>query len=194
MTAQCAVEGCGRAPRYRGWCPTHYARWQRYGDVRAHLPIGKPGPAPTPAIVRVLRKVVLEPNGCWRYAGALSSVGYGSVSVGGGRGGNVGTHRVSYEHFYGPVPDGLFVLHSCDNPPCVNPAHLRAGTPLDNMRDRSERGRLNPWQRQLTHCKHGHPFTGENLGFAPSKPSVRICRTCQRERSRRYYAEKRAAA
>lgn len=56
----------------------------------------------------------------------------------------MGTHRASYIIRYGSVPDGLHVLHRCDNPPCCNPAHLFVGTPVDNVADMDAKGRRRP--------------------------------------------------
>lgn len=52
-------------------------------------------------------------------------------------------HRWSFEYHVGPIPAGMWVMHSCDNPPCVNPAHLSVGTPRDNALDMHRKGRAN---------------------------------------------------
>lgn len=80
---------------------------------------------------------------CWEWVGVRVPpqgrlLPYGLFSVGKKL---YRAHRFSYEIAIGPIPDGLLVLHKCDNPPCVNPAHLYAGTYVDNMRDRTSRGR-----------------------------------------------------
>lgn len=83
-----------------------------------------------------------EGDECWDWA-AFKHRGYGRMSVCGpdGRRRSVGAHRVSYLLHVGPIPDGLTVLHSCDNPPCTNPAHLFLGTNADNNFDRDAKQR-----------------------------------------------------
>lgn len=71
-------------------------------------------------------------GGCWYWTGSRSIRGYGRFQY---KGKIVGAHRVTYEVYKGPIPEGLFILHSCDNPSCVNPNHLIEGTQKDNMRD-----------------------------------------------------------
>lgn len=79
---------------------------------------------------------------CWLWTGALNAYGYGQISRPGKRGGNVTAHRAIFElHSGGPIPDGLFVLHRCDTPKCVNPAHLFLGTQADNIADMMAKGR-----------------------------------------------------
>lgn len=100
----------------------------------------------TKDIERFWSKVVKSENddSCWNWLAVPDRKGYGRFSIGGSRK-NGGTimfaHRVSWELAYGEIPDGLEVLHTCDNPPCVNPNHLFVGTQADNMRDMVAKGR-----------------------------------------------------
>lgn len=82
-------------------------------------------------------------TGCWLWTGRLRTSGYGVLSNFNGRG-SKSAHRLSHELFKGPIPEGLFVLHSCDVRACVNPAHLRAGTQKENIADCIARGRFRP--------------------------------------------------
>ncbi len=76
----------------------------------------------------------------WRTASGDAVTNYGMVSVDGIA---MGTHRIAWTLKNGPIPAGLYVLHKCDNPPCVNPAHLFLGTQKDNMKDMAAKGRHN---------------------------------------------------
>ncbi len=78
-------------------------------------------------------------SGCWEWTGCITSAGYAKMKVGPGLVREV--HRYVYELVNGPIPDGLFVLHHCDNRLCCNPVHLFLGTPSDNMRDMLIKGR-----------------------------------------------------
>lgn len=75
---------------------------------------------------------------CWEWSGSRDALGYGMFKH---KGKTRRAHRISWESRYGKVPDGLLVLHHCDNPSCVNPAHLFLGTNADNNRDMVSKGR-----------------------------------------------------
>ena len=130
---------------------------------------------------------VSRTESCWLWTGPVDRKGYG---LHGGRG---LAHRISWEMANGrAVPEGLFVLHHCDNPPCVNPAHLYDGTHQDNVNDMVARGR-NHIPPRKTHCVHGHELNAANLILQKRKPEngkdYWRCRACSnasaRERMRR---------
>jgi hypothetical protein len=79
-------------------------------------------------------------SGCWLWIGSVrnEATPYGRLNVGGK---TVIATRFSYERFIGPIPDGMFICHRCDNSLCVNPDHLFAGSPKDNMDDMIAKGR-----------------------------------------------------
>ncbi len=83
-----------------------------------------------------------NPDGCWAWKAARKRNGYGEIGSDGGRGQPLAAHRISYQLNVGPIPDTFCVCHRCDNPSCVNPAHLFLGTRQDNMRDALRKARL----------------------------------------------------
>jgi HNH endonuclease len=149
-TPLCAAEGCGREARGTTYCNRHYENLRRYGNPipRHDRPLGER-----------LREIgwTLTESGCWEWNGNRHRNGYGMFDAK-----NLGyvhakAHRVVYEHRVGPIPDGLELRHTCDNPPCVNPEHLLPGTHAENMADMVERGRHAAHSR--TECRNGHDLT-----------------------------------
>ena len=126
-----------------GWREWAANRREREG---ARLAAPEPIGARTSITQRFVTKFKRSgPDECWEWFGARSGRGYGRIHIYDRRGRKKyeGAHRVAWELANGRrVPQGLLVMHSCDNPPCVNPAHLSVGTQLENMRDAARKGRL----------------------------------------------------
>lgn len=138
MRQTCSVAGCNRKAIARGLCDMHYRRMRQYGSTDSRRKTVEQ---------RLMEKVRKDPGGCWLWTGVVVRR-YGQIGV---KGKGRRTHRVSYELFKGPIPEGLYVLHSCDNPLCVNPDHLFLGTNEDNMADMVKKGRA----ARMAGEKHG---------------------------------------
>lgn len=129
------------------------------------------------------------PEECWPWTGAKSDKGYGKIKLNGRRGPCVQAHRVVYEMFIGPIPEGLVLDHLCRNHGCVNPSHLEPVTDRVNiLRGEGHAAR----HAQQTRCIHGHPFNEANTYRRPD--GGRDCRTCRRDRMDRFKARRAVAA
>lgn len=118
---------------------------------------------------------------CWIWLLAKDKNGYGVAHKGRK---NFRAHRVSYEAFIGYVPPHLYVLHRCDNPPCVNPDHLFLGTNQDNMDDMVLKGR----KPRKTHCPQGPPYVSGNICYETD--GSRKCKKCKSIREKKSYLKR----
>lgn len=124
---------------------------------------------------RFHEKYVVNPEtGCWEWQAAkFAGGGYALLAIDGTP---RHAHRVAYELLVGPITEGLVIDHLCCVAHCVNPDHLQQVTQEENRRRQAER---------QTHCKHGHPLSGENLAL------VRVCRTCRSATEARHVTKQR---
>lgn len=132
----CKEVGCDKPHEARGWCTTHYARVRRTGSLEVKRL--RPRTIVEPVGVLEFHGWVETETGCWEWQGRRNTQGYGKTRY---RNRDVSVHRLAYETWVGPIPDGHVVRHKCDNPPCMNPEHLETGTVSDNNNDRDRRGR-----------------------------------------------------
>ncbi len=136
---------------------------------------------------------------CWLWLGSVSGNGYGDLWVGKK---HMNAHRYSYTLHKGEIPDGMHILHSCDNRPCVNPDYLSIGTNSDNINDAIKKGRFRPLRKnkngdsigissrhKSSLCFNGHDITKkENIYTSPN--SRRFCKVCDKIRSKKYNDKK----
>lgn len=185
----CSIDGCDAPMRARGWCASHYYRWQKYGDAARDLTkVRNGGPClvegcrrrstsrgmcnkhyqralvhgdPTGGYYEKLEGSPIDrfmacvdkadDGGCWRWTRGVSGIGYAEFTIGGHT--HLG-HRWAYEHFVGPIPDGMTIDHVCHTVDllctetpcmhrrCVNPAHMEVVSLAENSRRAAERRRL----------------------------------------------------
>lgn len=147
----CTVENCDRPHESKGFCSLHYQRWKNTGDVRAGEPtkqrpweerfdekFTKDGPVPR-------WRPDLGP--CWPWLGSGQPTGHAQLRVDGRL---LFVHRLAYERWVGPIPDGFQVDHLCRNGSCVNPDHLEPVPGPENSRRARECARC----LHLTCCPH----------------------------------------
>lgn len=121
------------------------------------------------------------PDECWPWKGATTGNGYGVIRLSHPRR-MMYAHRFGWEDANGPIPDGMNVLHHCDNPPCQNPQHWFLGTQLENERDKIAKGRRGDnGMASKTQCKRGHPFDSTNTY---RYQRARHCKACRRQYKR----------
>ena len=140
MNGTCNVDGCDRDIRVKVWglCNAHYQRVKMYGRLE---------PLHHPSIeARLVAGSVERPNGCIEWTGP-SRKGYGAISY---EAKQWSTHRLAWTLANGPIPDGMFICHHCDNKPCWNVNHLFLGTVVDNAADMAIKGRGRKKQKE---CK-----------------------------------------
>jgi hypothetical protein len=178
-TRICSIGNCERERTARGLCLMHYKRAQKDGSIGSHI-----GPRSIAAIERLFERVDKLPAGCWVWTGSVVGYGYGQIKVNGRQ---LKTHRYVYEQLVGDIPDGMFVCHKCDNPPCCNPDHLFLGTPRDNTQDMVQKGRRVDVNSTKSHCPRGHAYSSENTRITSN--GSRACIECDRQHQKRRWAK-----
>lgn len=123
------------------------------------------------AQAKLIAKLKKDANekGCWEWQGSLGQEGYGNFPI---RGSTEKAHRIAYRFFKGPIPPGMCVCHTCDNPPCCNPDHLWLGTWMDNVRDKYAKGRGNHARGE----RNGAVMHPERLHRGPHKTPRKLIR------------------
>lgn len=169
----CRTQGASLAPM----CNAVGGRASRDGDARRCKRCERIAMTP----MQRFEKNVDRDGGCWNWTGQLTGHGgYGTFRPDNSAPQERATaHRWYYEQVVGPVPDGLVLDHLCRNRACVNPDHLEPVTIRENVL----RGETEPARnRTKTHCRYGHPLSGDNL--VASSRGHRVCRTCAARRNR----------
>lgn len=134
-----------------------------------------PGNAVRPVAVRFWEKVDHSggPDACWPWTAARHRNGYGKFGLTRRR--TLLIHRMAWELTNGPIPPGMFVCHTCDHPPCCNPAHLFLGDHRTNMADMTRKGHTAPGGAPTPERQ----ARGERIAHAKlTAPDVRAIRLC----------------
>lgn len=186
----CKFEGCRGKVAAKGFCQKHYKRLMKYGspnDRKHHQ---------APMEQRFWRFVDKKSDDeCWEWLGSKRPNGYGQISRPTRKESGVSAHRYSWELANkSTIPENMVVMHSCDNPSCVNPNHLSIGTHQENALDMIRKGRnrvvapKGEWNgksilteemvKEIRSSTLSHAALGRKLGVSPNcVRGVRIGRT-----------------
>lgn len=174
----CSIDGCDKEQHSSGLCPMHYQRKRIHGStVLTTVSLEE----------RFLAKVN-KTDSCWLWEAATDSKGYGQISTTPKPDGSYvreQAHRVSYELFVGPIPEGLHIDHICHVVRCVNPEHLRPVTVKENLEHRAGAARhsksgvrgvswcasLRKWRAAMTHHQQ-HVYVGYYSTIAEAEAAV----------------------
>ena len=119
---QCSIDGCEKTNDIRrGWCNAHYLQWRKYGDPLVRTSFDSPEES--------FAARTEWQGDCLVWTGARNASGHGRIKVSGKM---PMAHRYAWERVNGKIPDGMFIDHICQNPPCVNVEHLRLATIQEN--------------------------------------------------------------
>jgi hypothetical protein len=144
---QCSVDGCEKNHAAKGFCKKHYERFIKHGSPEETATSYVKGLPVKEHFMFYFEKSNKTEVGCIEWAGSIDVCGYGRIAKSNC---TYKAHRLSYTYFKGDIPDGYEICHKCDNPKCINPDHLFAGTTKDNAIDRERKNRGNHHLRAKT--------------------------------------------
>lgn len=151
----CSIPECGKPLIARGWCATHYNRWQKRGERGVGSADLERFYTPEESFISSIQ----NDGECIRWTGWLSLGGYGKFKTGGK---STFAHRYAWERVHGPIPEGMVIDHACRNTRCVNVEHLRLATQSENTRN-------------LSGAKSNNKYSGvRNVGKMGERWRVRI--------------------
>lgn len=177
---KCIINECDRKSVSRKMCYRHYQNLTKYGN-------------PIPRRERTLKVIIEEigwkitKKGCWEWNGRKNWSGYGMIEIRRLGIKDQRAHRIVFEHLTGIKIGKKILMHTCDNPPCVNPKHLLIGTQLENIADMNKKERH--WCYNRTKCPNGHNLTIEGATKVikrKNRTDENACVKCDRERKKRW--------